>query len=445
MSKKVVLANEDFLSRMEVRRQPSTPRVGYEERQYRWRRIRSTCAQTIIANPSTLLYLKCRNSRVVARKTAELHAILCRIVDAIQELIDIVPQPAVAIENKSRGIIEGVLLDNNNLDLTNLRKVIAAELSAEVTTQVRAKRATTDMTREQLVALITEARTRLDALRKTANSLLLSTTVVRGVNSLAQEPALQKLHTTLAEPASTKKTLDVAKSMGVLATFDRSVSLTLLVSQEAHLPVSFTSAIRGNVLTTSVPMQLLGISAGDVVSSMGQEAAVLSVTNQQAQLSTSIPAGPIIVRNSEYTNFSLFKPLLEQISALRTSALSAPLNLENRPSAVEYCKRVVNLALQISALTRDALAAATQLSIDVGPNSSLLNDLYQLQFTFKEETRRDAEEMLRLLRQEGFVNAEAELSRGEYATLFTEDSREAASRAAISDSVLLMLKNEGSL
>lgn len=445
MSKKVVLSDENFVSRMEVLRQPSTPRVGYGERQYRWKRLRSTCAQTIVANPSTLLYLKCRNSRLVARKTAELHAILCRIIDALQELIDVVPQSAVVVENKSRAIIEGILLDNNELNLVNLRKVVGAELSAEVANQVRAKRATTDMTQEKLGALITEAQTRLQTLRQRAINLLLSTTVTRGVNILAQEPALQKLHATLAEPASTSRTLDVAKSMGVLATFDRAVSLTLLVSQDDSLPVSFTSSVQGTTLTTSVPMQLLGIAVGSVVVAKGQEATVLSVTKGQAQLSADLPAGPIIVRNAEYANFKLFEPCLTKISNLRETALSAPLNLGNRPSAVEYCKRIVNLALQISPLTKDALAAASQLSIDVGSGATLLNDLYQLQFTFKEETRRDAEGMLRLLRQEGFLNAEEELSQGVYSTLFTDDSREAASRVAVSDAILLSLKNEGSL
>ena len=128
--------------------------------------------------------------------------------------------------------------------------------------------------------------------------------------------------------------------------------------------------------------------------------------------------------------------ILEKILGINSGVLQRPLNLTNRPAASDYCKGVAQLAVAIAPLTRDAEAAASQMSIDVVGSDNLIQDLYALRFNFAEETRLQGDELLRLLKEEGFFAAARSVGQGSYYALLTDDSRVAASDAAAIDLTL---------
>jgi hypothetical protein len=435
MSSKVSISRSVLLAQMTAGRQADTPRVGFGERQFRWKQLRAVCAQTMLTNPSIDIYLKCRNTKTIAGLLSQLHGILCRIVQDIQEIVDRVPSITPPVAETARRMIEETLSGGGTIDVQGLRAAVIAEVAPSATPQIRAKRAQSGATAERVQSLIRECVTRFRELTNRVADLS-AEDLPSGIQNIAVEPVLQKLHAALALDPSTERTVAVAASMGAVEMYSRTISRSVKVSEEAATPVQFSSKVRSTTLTTSVSAELLGISPGDVIRSAASEATVVSVQGKVVTLSAPLPSGPIIIKNQDLENLTPFSSILGKIISLRSGVLQRPLNLTNRPAAVDYCKGVAQLAVAIAPLTRDAEAAASQLSIDIVGSDDLIQDLYALRFNFAEETRLQADELLRLLKEEGFFAAARSVGRGSYYALLTDDSRVAASDAAATDETL---------
>lgn len=435
MSSKVSVSRSVLLSQMTAGRQPDTPRVGFGERQFRWKQLRAVCAQTMLANPSIDIYLKCKNTKAIAALLSQLHGILCRIVQDIQEIVDRVPATALPGPTTARRMIEETLSGNGTIDVQSLRAAVIAEVAPAAASQVRAKRAQSGATAERVQSLIREC---VNRFREITNRVadLSAEDLPSGIQNIAVEPVLQKLHAALALDPSTERTVAVASSMGAVEMYSRTISRSVKVSEEAATPVRFSSKIRSTTLTTSVSAELLGIFPGDVIRSAASEATVVSVQGKTVTLSAPLPSGPITIKNQDLENLAPFSLILEKIIGINSGVLQRPLNLTNRPASSDYCKGVAQLAAAIAPLTRDAEAAASQLSIDVVGSNNLIQDLYALRFNFAEETRLQGDELPRLLKEEGFVAAARSVGQGSYYVLLTDDSRVAASDAAATDETL---------
>lgn len=429
-------------AQMTAGRQASTPRIGYGERQLRWKQVRALCAQTILTNPSVDFYLKCRSARAVAAQLAQLHAILCRIVQDIQEIVDNVPTATPASSGAAQRIIEETLASQGVVDLRSLRSAVIADISKAASEQVRAKRAKSGATEDRVRTLISAGRSRYDFIVGQLADISADQLPV-GLDSVAVEPALQKLHAALSLPTSTQRTLTVAAAMGAVEMFSRNPGRSLKVNEEAGVPVKFSSKMSSSRMTTSVSASLLGIVPGDVVRAGATEATVVAVQGTGVTLSQTLSSNPITIRNAEFSNLSAYLTVLRKVLELPTAVFNRPLVLTNRPSAAEFCKSVVQAARGIAPLTRDAEAAAAQLSIEPDAEGSFLEEMYALSFSFEKETKDQAEELLRLLRQEGFSGAARSVERGTYYILLADDSRAAASNAVDVDNTLGFLVSMG--
>ena len=425
MARKVSLSTEDFSSRLGVKRQSDVSRIGYEERRQRWDDVRSTCAQTLLAQPDVLFVLKCRNRNTLLTEVSALHGLLCRVAELIQEIVDFVPTPVTAdtstplelIEKKFRG--EAISTDM-------IKKAVGQSLSAEAKASIRGKRVLEQPTEEQVGLLLIESQRRLAAIKSRVASVLQAEILSDALIQTAQRPVLQKLHQALLLPAGSQRVLEVSKSVGSLEFSSRRSVLRFKVSEDLGVPVPFTSTILGSSVQFSVPAGLLDIEVGDLLGVGEITAQVTAVSGRTVTTASALPQGRVSVLSSAFSQYVPFRDLLLRFFDLSAAPLERPAALHNRPAAASLVQQILALAAELAPITTDARAAAAQLGVDTQVGSNLLGSLRSLTFTFSEEVVLQTQEVLRTLRDEGFNKAAEQLLRGDYSTLIVSDPRDAA-------------------
>lgn len=432
MSRKVTLSRADIGPVLQVMPDRTTSRAGADARQLRWRQVRTSVAQALIANPSIILYGKSLGIQKVRTQLAQLHGILCRLVADIQEVIDVtrVETPdasplSVLVEQRISGTAE----------LSDVRSGLVSVLNQAAKSQVRGRRVISGATLASVENLIFECRERLRAVRLGALRVLGVQTLSPQINRISEESVLQSVHLLARQSATPQRTLSLAASLGALDLSARNCSLSRLVDEAADVPVKFSSRIRGTSLTLSVPANVLPIAAGDIIEVGGVASNVQAVEGRSITLANTVPSGPIIVRNTYYEQVRVAEGLLRAVLGIR-DILPRGFSPVNRPEAVAACAEVVRLASRIGSLTRDAEAAAAALSIEVPESARLLERLFNTTFSFSEEIREQAREILTLLRSEGFRVAEEELTYGRYDALLLPDPQQASSLVARADELL---------
>jgi hypothetical protein len=440
MSKKITLTKRDVTPILEVRRDTTTPRVGAEARQHRWRQVRTLVAQTLLSNPSILLYMKQLGVRKIRTQVMHLHGLLCKLISDIQEITDFTPAPKTPDTNTLQEVVEKNLAGTASIE--EVRAELVSVLSRASKNHVRAKRVTSGATQESVSALLKECAERLATVRASVFRILGTEILSGNLNLLVQESVLQSIHQYAREEDSADRTVALAASLGSLDFSMRATSLRHVIDQEKSLPVKFSSKTRGNVLTLSVDPSLLPLRVGDEISVAGVTAVVLSVSGKTLTLSQSVPASSISMQNPYHTQFQQSERLLREIIAIRGDVLLRGFRPENRPDAVRTCTAIVELATAFEQLTRDASAAAGALSINTPESPGILRRLSALRPTFDQAIREQGDGILRLLRSEGFSAAEEYLSYGSYDMLLTADPQMAASLSAQADQTLLGVVTE---
>jgi len=428
MAKKVDLNSTDFESRLSTKHEIGTARIGFDERVHRWNHMRALVVQALIADPDILLYFKCVSSKLLARELAEFHGILCAIVEGVQELIDTV---SVKVKVSSTDTAQSLIsrsLAGEDISIALLQKEVAKVVRDEATAGIRNKRRNTVTSVDAIEALLVEARRRDTLLKQHIASILSAEVLTRGLTQVAEIPVLQKLSQTLSSEPSFSRALEASSSIGALTFCRRKISLRNKIEESQEVPVSFSSLRSGSTVILSQPANLLGIEVGDVISAGASSSTVLSILDKVVTMDSALPAGPIQVERGGHTQFKPIKNLLTTLIGLSSKPLYLPLNIQNRPSAANFCKEIATMASAIGSLTQDARVSASRLGIAL-TGGTLLNEMYAAQFTFNQETVESARNALRILREEGFRNAADLLSRGDYGILQSTDPRVASSQA----------------
>lgn len=425
MSRKVVLSSKDYESRLAVGIQPGTAFIGFEERKRKWDTARSACAQALVAEPQILLYFKCKNRNPILSEIAQIHALLCKAIELVQELIDFVPGPPPGDTRQARTMIERTL-QGDPVPAATVAKEVAAVLQAEVRGSVVGKRLREAPSLTGIAALVREISRKITAVKRRIADVLSAEVINDGVRELATRPVLQKLHQALASEPGPQRVIDCAASLGALNFSNRRSILRYKVSETDACPVPFKSRMSGTALTLSTSPTLLGIEVGDSIYVGQSSAEVVSISQNVLTLSAELPSGTITLHNPSYSQFQGFRAVIEPILGLRTDGIDQGVNLQNRPSAASFARKLATLAAEMSGLTRDASAALSVLGIDPPPVQDRLTALRALQFEFSEEVFDAGEAMLRSLREEGFAEAADSMLRGDYGGLFNADPRDAA-------------------
>jgi hypothetical protein len=425
MSRKVVLSSKDFESRLAVKTPPNAAVVGFEERKRKWDFVRTACAQALVADPQILLYFKCKNRNPILSEIAQIHALLCKLIELVQESVDFVPSAATTNTAQIQSRIERILQGESTFSSTFSNEV-AATLQTEVKGSVVNKRLRERPTQKTINALILEISRRLGSVKRRITDVLLAEVINDGVRELARRPILQKLHQALGRDPGPQRVVDCALSLGALNFSDRKAILRYKVSEADGCPLSFKSKISGSSVELTASPSLLGIQAGDTVFVGQTSAQVLSVTGRYLTLSASLPTGTLTVHNPTYAQFDSLREVVTPLLTLRNELLDQGVNLQNRPSVAAFAKRVALLSSEISALTRDAHAALTTLGVDTPDFVDRLTSLRELSFSFPAEVVDTGEAILRSMREEGFIYAADLMFRGNYGALFDADPRDAA-------------------
>lgn len=425
MSRRVVLSSRDFESRLAVKTQPGAAVVGFEERKRKWDSARSACAQALVAEPQILLYFKCKNRNPILSELAQLHAILCKIIELVQEVVDFVPGPVPGDTSSAREMIERTL-QGDPVPIPTLLREVTAALQPEVKGAVVNKRLREAPSLSGINALLAEVSRRLTSLKRRVSDVLSAEVINEGVQELARRPVLQKLHQALGSEPGPQRVIDCVSSLGALNLSSRRGLLKYKVSEANACPVPFKSVIAGASVTLSVSPSLLDIQVGDTVFVGQSSAEVVSISQKTLTLSASLPSGTLTLHSPTYAQFESFQSAITPILSLRSESLERAINLQNRPSVADLARRLAALAAEISALTRDASAALSALGVDAPSTQNRLGELRALQFEFSADVVDVAETMLRSLRDEGFVRAADSMLRGDYGALFNVDPRDAA-------------------
>jgi hypothetical protein len=388
-------------------------------------------AQTLIHQPEILQYFRLKRARALGIALSDLHALLCRAVEAAY---DSQTTPVEVQVPSSAEVVRQIDQTLRNPTEDGLRAVLrqSGELANQMTRSlVRNKVVSIDDAGNRLTRILHDVRRRL------ADVAIIVSDITSGDSQLhstllpvAAVAPLLSLKRAAQQTQPSAALAGIVASGGAIRALSFPSSSSHRLSEASAFPSKFQSSRQGQTVLLTINPLLCRVEVGDILRVGNFLTEITGVSSVGVTVSDAAPEGPVTITSAAKNLMIEAVKEVYPLKALLRADIPTPeeaASISSRGDAARLMQRLAAAAAQVSTVTTNTARCLNAFGVPVPTETTLLQTILSIPTEVAPSLAEVSRRLVLDLDREGFDKAAELLRRGRFAifaeTVFTSAVR----------------------